>query len=257
VTNKHWIFKESFLYKKQGSVWKVKATDGTAGYFKYVTPRQWYWSGPMVANELISAALARKLGFPVAELQETEIAMHRGSPVRGIVSMSARAWEVIPWADAGEHVFNDPESHVKDTDLLAALIVFDVWITNLDRFLGANLILYRNRPSEMYNWYLIDHGNCLYGSPRKWERGAWNDPLWDRITTSRYTPKGLEHLQTSWPKLEPMIEKIEALSVAEIDEALRSASHLILRNKERAFIRRLLLARQKRLRQMFTDWLSP
>jgi len=257
MMSRQWFLKQTYLTKKQGHVWIVVSRDGTLGYFKFVTPEQWYYSGPMVANELISAALAKQLGFPVADLQETSVTGVDGVSRRGIVSLSVRAREMLPWQEADAAVFQDPVHHVKDTDLLAALIVFDVWITNLDRSLGANLILYRHHPAESYSWYLIDHGNCLYGSPRKWERGRPSAPLWDRISTSRYTPKGLEDLQTSWSKLEPMIAKIEALTEADIDQALDCASDEILKSTERAFIRNLLLDRQKRLRRMFTDWLSP
>lgn len=252
-----WFLKEIYLTKKQGYVWKVESPKGILGYFKFVTPEQWYYSGPMVANELISAALAKQLGFPVADLQEARVTAADGVVRRGIVSLSVTAREVIPWGEAGDQVFKNPVRHVNQPDLLAALIVFDVWITNLDRSLGANLILYRNNPADRYSWYLIDHGNCLYGSPRKWELWPQNSPLWDRITPSRYTPKGLVGLQTSWPKLLPMIEKIEALTEADIDHALTSASDEILQSTERAFTRQLLLDRQKKLRQIFIDWLSP
>lgn len=48
-------------------MWIVDQTAGRQGYFK-VPGRDKYYGGTMIANELIAASLAVRLGFPVAEL---------------------------------------------------------------------------------------------------------------------------------------------------------------------------------------------
>jgi len=251
-----WVLKNAWKAKRQGQVWIVETQDGTRGYFKFTTPKQWYFSGPMVANEYISAALAKRLGFPVGDLETATVLGPDGAKQRGIVSIAITANEVITWREAGEQVYENPEQYVKDIDLLAMMVVFDAWIANIDRAPGKNLILYRNSPSEKYSWYLIDHGHCLHGSPRKWAYAAWDAPIWHRIIAFYHTPKGLLQLQNSWSALKPMVEKIERLTEADIDAALKSVPSGYLKQPERAFIRRMLLHRQKRLRKMVLRWLN-
>jgi hypothetical protein len=53
-----------------------------------------------------------------------------------------------------------------------------------------------------------------------------------------------------------MIRKIEGLRASEIDAALRSVPRGHLRMRDRQFIKRLLLFRQKRLRTIIDRWLN-
>jgi hypothetical protein len=256
VNKKEWKLTETWKAKRQGQVWIVEDESGNRGYFKFTTKKQWFFSGPMIANELIAAALAKRLGFPVAELHIASVLGPDGKIRKGIVSVEIPANEVITWSKANETIHNKPEQYVNRIDLLGALVVFDAWIANIDRALGKNLILYRNNPNEKYNWYLIDHGHTLYGSPRKWKRGAWNSPLWQQLWRFYHVPKGLLRIQSSYSALKPMIKRIESLQRSDIHTALHSVPRHYLRDKERLFIKRLLLHRQKRVRTIMKRWLA-
>nr|AYQ72231.1 hypothetical protein EAV92_06390 [Cohnella candidum] len=253
---KSWTVLREWKAKRQGQVWIVRHVSGKRGYFKYATRKQWYFAGPFVANEYIAAKLAAILGFPVAELTIARIRGKDGRIRSGVVSIAEDADEVVTWREAGGHVRSDPARYVNRIDLLRQLIVFDAWITNLDRSNGRNLILYRNRESEKYDWYLIDHGNTLYGSPRKWKRGTWRSPIWQRVWRFCHTPRGLLRLQSSWEVLEPMVSKIESLTEKQIDAALNSVPIGYIGGEHKQFTKRLLLSRKKQLRGIMKRWLA-
>lgn len=231
--------------------------EGRRGYFKFATKKQRYYSGPLIANEMISAALAEMLGFPVASLELATVVGPDRKRRNGIVSISEAANEVITWKEADKKVHQRAEDHVKDIELLSTLVVFDAWITNTDRATGKNLILYRDHEEDKYSWYLIDHGLALYGSPRKWRiRGDWKSSVWDKVWIFYHVPRGLLRLQSSFETLEPMIAKIESLPEAKIEEALNCVPKEYLTEKERRFIKRLLLYRQERLQKIIKRWLN-
>ncbi|MGB8956804.1 MAG: HipA family kinase [Tumebacillaceae bacterium] len=255
MAERRWRLKKAWKNKRQGQVWVVDEPNGRRGYFKFATKEQWFFSGPMIANEWIAAELAKRLGFPVAELDLTAVTGPDESRQRGLVSIEYPAKEILTWNEAGEEVWRHPEQHVHDIDLLASTVVFDAWIANIDRASGKNLVLYRHHPSEKYSWYLIDHGHALYGSPRKWKRGAWNAQIWQQLWRFYNVPKGLLRLQSSMTTLEPMIRRIEELREHDIDAAIRSVPAGHLGNKERVFIKRLLMNRQKQLRSIIERWL--
>ncbi|WP_027415638.1 HipA family kinase [Aneurinibacillus terranovensis] len=251
-----WMLKKAWKAKRQGQVWVVENENGQRGYFKFATAKQWYYSGPMIANEYIALALAKKLGFPAAELVQATVRGPDGKKQTGIVSLEKPAKEIITWREAGEELHSQPERFVEQIDKLRTLVVFDAWIANIDRALGKNLILFRNDAKEKYKWYLIDHGHTLYGSPRKWKRGKMGARIWLQLWKYYHVPKGLQRLQSSWPILYEEIKKIESITPCEIDEALNSVPPGSLRKKERAFIKRLLFYRQKRLRTIIRRWLA-
>ncbi|MCY9696131.1 HipA family kinase [Paenibacillus alginolyticus] len=210
----------------------------------------------MIANEYIASTLAQHLGFPVGKLQLAKVAGPDGNLQTGVVSKEVMAKEVITWKKAGKHVYLNPSKYIKRLGLMRHLIVFDAWIANIDRAAGKNLILYRKANGEKYNWYLIDHGHTLYGSPRKWKKRAWNAPFWKNIRKFYHTPRGLLRLQSSWAVLEPMVQKIEQLTDADIEAALESVPKGYLSPNKRQFIKRLLLTRKKHLRSMIKRWLA-
>ncbi|MFD2168580.1 HipA family kinase [Tumebacillus lipolyticus] len=251
-----WFLEQVWKEKRQGHVWRVRSAGNKRGYFKFATKDQWYFSGPMIANELIAASLAKRLGFPVSELELATVRGPNGIPQEGLISREIDAAEVITWRDADETVKSAPEQHVDRHELLAQMVVFDAWITNIDRAKGRNLILYRNSSDERYGWYLIDHGHTLYGSPRKWKRGAWNTPIWDQLWRFYNVPQGLLACQSNSDTLEPMIRKIEEMRLADIDAAIRCVPRGYMQSRERQFIKRLLLFRQQRLRMVIDRWLQ-
>lgn len=242
--------------KRQGQIWVVADQQGVRGDFKFATTRHWYESGPIIANEYVAAALAERLGYPVAALEQATVLGPEGEAQSGIVTVEARAVEIIPWSEAPQRVQERPEESLHDVEQLASLIVFDAWIANPERAAGHNLILYRNDPNEKYDWYLTDHSRALYGSPRKWKRGSWNSAVWEQLWLFYRVPQGLLHLQSRLDLLEPMIDQIERLQESDINNALNKVPRGALRERERQFIKRLLLQRQRRLRSIIHRWLE-
>ncbi|HEU4964000.1 MAG TPA: HipA family kinase [Bacilli bacterium] len=256
MPRREWRLIQAWKAKRQGQVWVVENQYGRRGYFKFARADQWFFSGPMIANEYISAALAQKLGFPTADLEQAKVEGPDGVEQQGIVSLALPALEVITWREANAAVHKHPEKHVHNLERLAQLVVFDAWIANIDRATGKNLVLHRDKPDEKYNWYLIDHGHCLYGSPRKWKRGQWDTKIWEQLWRYYNVPKGLLRLQSHYDILLPMIRKIEALNESDIEMAMQTVPKSHLKEKERRFIKRLLLHRQKQLRKIIQRWLD-
>jgi hypothetical protein len=251
-----WWLIHPWKAKPQGQVWVVADDIENRGYFKFAFPNQWYYSGPLLANELIAADLAKLLGYPVAQLEEAIVLDQDANPQKGVVSLEVSAPQIVTWHDVNEEVVKNPEQYVNQIELLSTLVVFDAWIVNVDRASGKNLVLYRNHSSEKYHWYLIDHGLALYGSPRKWKRGDYDSPFWNKLWMYYHVPKGLLRLQSSASRLEPMIGKIESLKESDIENVLSKVSQEYFRDEERYFIKRLLLYRQKRLRKIMKQWLE-
>lgn len=251
-----WNLVKAWKNKRQGIVWVVENDKGQKGYFKYTTSKHWFYSGTMIANEFIAAALARRLGFPMAQLEYTSVVGPNGKKQKGIVSVVEDAKEVITWYEAPASVWKEPEKYVEQVDLLSQMVVFDAWITNIDRAPGKNLILYRNESWENYKWYLIDHGHTLYGSPRKWKRGQWNSSLWQKLWRFYNVPRGLLRLQSSIANIEPMIKKIETMSNREIAMAIKEAPSETIKKQEKEFIKQLLITRKKQIRNIMHKWLD-
>ncbi|MDA8235704.1 MAG: hypothetical protein M0Z31_13070 [Clostridia bacterium] len=255
MVKNQWVFKKLYKNKLQGQVWIVENQFGQRGYFKFTTPRQWYYSGPMIADELIAAALAKELGLPVANLDLAVVRGPTGAPQKGLVSVGVSAKEVITWEEA-KKIHHNPNEHVNNANLLCSIVVFDAWIVNIDRALGRNLVLYRNNPADKFDWYLIDHGHTLHDSPHKWKRGEWKSRHWERLWRFHSVPKGFLNLGFSREKLEPMINKIENLPPSAIDQAIKKAPRKYLNPRGRLFIKGLLLYRQKKIRTIITRWLN-
>jgi hypothetical protein len=248
MKHSYWYFVKVIKEIPQGTVWLVEDSYGDRGYLKFARESDWYYSGPLIANEYISAYLANHLGFTVAPLELTSVRGPDGEKHKGVVSRQAIAHEVITWFEAGQCVKDHPEKYINQRKLLRQLVVFDTWIANLDRGLGRNLILARDSQNSKYDWYLIDHGNTLFGSPRKWRRGNWDSRIWYEV--GRYCKVSPSLLHSSFVELEPMINKIEELREVEIEDALDNVPESFLSADVRAFTKRLLLNRQKKLRMI-------
>lgn len=256
MANSGWKCIKEVSYKLQGNVWRVKDNHGRQGYFKFSTEDQWYYAGTLIANELIAANLAKKLGFPVAEYEVTTVIGPNGEEVKGIVSIEVSAREVITWNKVSEDIVHFPDKYVNQMDLLSTLIVFDAWIVNVDRATGKNLILYRNDTNEKYNWYLIDHANCLFGSPYKWERASWDSVYWEKIWKFGHVPKGFLSFQSNYEKLSSMIEKIELLTEEDIEDCVTGIPKGVIELSTQNFIKQLLLNRKFKLRKMILAWIK-
>ncbi|MCL6548004.1 MAG: hypothetical protein K6T30_03745 [Alicyclobacillus sp.] len=250
-----WRFERVVSEKLQGQVWRVQSED-RVGYFKFARDDQWRYSGPYIANEWITAKLARRLGLPVADLEVADVVGPDGEAWHGIVSVVTRADEVISWAKAPPAVRQRPEDHVYDVARLRQLVVFDVWVANVDRASGRNLVLYRETDQTLYRWYLIDHALTLLGAPYKFKRHPWTSPYWEDVWRYYHVPSGLLRLQSSWAALAPLVERIEQLPAAFLTEAVEVPPQAAMSQALRQETRALLEHRQRRLRKMIRRWLS-
>lgn len=250
-----WIVDRVWKEKPQGDVWVVHDTTGQQGYFK-IPGRDKYYGGTMIANELIAASLAVSLGFPVAELALATIRGPDGVERAGVVSLQRKARELVTWAQAKPWVRAAPRKHVCNLPKLREMLVFDTWILNTDRGTGKNTILYRDSDQEKYQWYLIDHGNTLYGSPYRWRHRRFDSPHWDQLWKYYTVPSGLLKVQSRIESLEPMIRRIESLRLEEVEGFVDAVSSEYLPSYERGILLYLLASRKQKLRAIITRWLN-
>lgn len=250
-----WQYVRTVSVKSQGHVWMVRRDDGRAGFFKFAHDRQWYYSGPLVANEWICCRLAQSLGFPVAEIELTAVHGPQGECPAGLVSVAADAPEHLSWARAPAHVKARPDLHLHRLTRLQQLVVFDAWTANVDRATGQNLILYRTDPADgYYDWYLIDHALSLYGAPYKWAQHDLSAAYWLDLWRCYHVPEGLLRWQEDWSVLEPMVRAVESLGADFIERVVDSVPVTPLDAPLRRFTIRLLMTRQERLRALLERW---
>lgn len=250
-----WTVDRVWKQKPQGDVWIVHNEVGQRGYFK-VPGLNKYYGGTMIANELISALLAKKLGFPVADISVARLRGPDGLERTGIVSLQRNAKEMTTWRDASKRVKANLRQYVWDVQKLREMVVFDAWILNTDRASGKNLILHRDNELDKYYWYLIDHGNTLYGSPYRWRRASWQSAHWYYLWKYYLVPQGLLKEQSNYALLKPMIEQIQSLSGATINDMVQKVPLQYLSDYERRVITEILLRRQARLHYIIDRWLK-
>jgi hypothetical protein len=133
--------------------------------------------------ELVSGEIARALGLPVPELvfAELEQALARTEPdpeIHQLIHDSAGlnlALDFLPGA-----VAFDPLVHTLDAALMARIVWFDAFVTNVDRTArNTNMLMWHRRP------WLIDHGASLFfhhAPGWQQEGGRARDPF-TRIST--------------------------------------------------------------------------
>lgn len=250
-----WRVERLLHHKLQGDVWAVTSEAGQRGYFK-VPGRRRYYGGTMIANELIAANLAAQLGFPVAQLSVEKLRCPDGIWRKGIVSIERQAKELVSWSGVSAGVKRNPQKNLHNLHRLGQLVVFDAWILNTDRASGRNLILYRNNQHSKYDWYLIDHGNTLYGSPYRWRQTNWQSPHWEDLWRYYYVPQGLLRLQSRRDTIEAMINEICSIPACMIQYVVDTVPAEYLPSRERYITLQLLLARQAKLRQIMVRWLD-
>lgn len=126
------------------------------------------FGGKLLANELICAELARRLGLPVPESMVVEIPPWL-PPVR-LRLHPERMLAVGPSfgvAYIDQSVSPPDTHHIELADNLvdlAGIIAFDTWIGNQDRTTPGNLLARprTDRPDRFYIW-MIDHGHAFSG----------------------------------------------------------------------------------------------
>ncbi|KQL44708.1 hypothetical protein AN963_25405 [Brevibacillus choshinensis] len=251
-----WKYKKAVKNISRKRIWLVRNKKGATGYFKCPQRHRMNKYRLMVANEYIAASLARLLGLPVAKLSQATVRGPKKEKMRGMVSIRIPAAEVITWKQADKMVHLAPEKHVNHSELLAQVVVFDTWILNPDRT-SVNIILYRNSLMEKYNWYLIDHGSALFGSPSK-------SPLFNRVKAKHPQLNKCIRLSNGIKPLiirnkaavADMIQKIESLTESDIKRAIKRVPKFHLTKAKKRFIKKLLLFRKRKLGKIMADILD-
>lgn len=247
-----WTLVDKWKNKPQGQVWRVKSESGELAYFKFAYPEQWYDAGPITGNEWLTRQLAKRVGLPCARVQRATL-IDGGKTLRGIVSLPRVHRGLTSWAALPDNVKRRAEAHVNKVDLLAGTVAFDSWLTNIDRGSGHNVILFPALNGK-YNWYLIDHGYCLYGCPRKWKDHHQQDAYWRQVWKFYHIPQGWQRLANK-RRLMLMVARIRAIPEAEIRKLVNSVPDPLYSSEIRRDTIDLLITRQRQLERILDTWL--
>lgn len=261
-----WKFKRVLRNRYGRQIWIVANRRGTKGFFKFPSSQNRKEIRILAANEYIASSLAKSVGLPAAKVQRAKVKGPKGMKRIGLVSVKAKAKKLTAWKRAPSKAIKEPEIYVKKADLLAQVIPFDAWIMNPDRT-NHNLILYRNKSSRLYKWYLIDHGIALFGKANKWKlqkarkrfkrKKQFQFALLSKKGKGLVIPKGLKRFSAkNVDAMEGMITKIESLPKSAIRKAIRSVPKGYLRKTEKQFIKKVLLSRKKKIRQIVGEVLQ-
>jgi len=247
-----WTYQKTMRKESRKNVWQVAEHRGRIAYFKY-PQNEFRRFRLMIANEYVSIFLAAWLGFPVAVLTPATVQGPRGNRVTGYISKQVSAREVITWKTLSAQSKLDPLACVNRIRQLLQAVVFDVWILNKDRT-DVNLILHRDDPRGNYDWYLIDFGSALLGSPHNSPFARVKKMAHPQLKKRLRMPSGLpvqllQHRQCLWE----MIDKIERMPTKAIDKAIRNIPRGLIRAKEKRTLKRLLVYRKRRIRAIMTD----
>lgn len=239
--------------KPQGQVWRVRDEDGRRGFFKFARVDQWPFSGPLVANEWMAHILAQQLGLPTADLETASVA-HDGREYFGVVSLLHTGDRLSSWRSLPDGHKLQAEAYVCQSGHLVSTMVFDTWLTNIDRGSGKNIILFPSRESNCLQWYLIDHAYALYGSPNKWTHPPGH-AYWQEIWRFYHVPRGwvrLAHREL----LVHMANRIARLPNADLAHMIRHAPDPTFTPQLRSETLDMILRRQNRLVGMIDRWIA-
>ncbi len=250
----HWTIVDKWKEKPQGQVWRVQDQNGRKGFFKFAYPRQWYDAGPIVGNEWIAKQLTDLISVPSARVELAHVE-DADETLRGIVSLPLESTSLHSWRTLPDEVQRDPQNTVRNlTHLVCATIAFDVWVTNIDRASGKNIILYQ-ASDGMYDWYLIDHGYALYGCDRKWSGKHWRSSHWQQIWQFYHVPRGWTQFAKR-PNLMAMAARIQAIPEERLARMVRSAPDSNYTPAIKESVIAMLCHRKRRLPAMLDAWLD-
>lgn len=251
--NYSWHIVDTWKNKPQGQVWRVKESGGKVGFFKFAYKEQWYDAGPIVGNEWIAAAFAKRIGIDVADLDVVNIP-YGNALLSGIVSIQKDYAPIMSWRSLDASVTQHPYQSIEDADKLFGVVAFDAWVTNLDRGSGKNILFYRKTNEHRWHFYLIDHGYALYGCERKWALHSPIDAYWHRIWDFYHVPKGWQAFATK-RVLQQATESIRSLDEHVIRHIVNDVPDPLYTKAMQKDTIAMLLYRQKNLAHMLDKWL--
>lgn len=250
-----WKYVSTFSEKYQGVVWVVERKGEAGkqqGYFKFQNPENIQYGGPMIADEMIAAKLAKKLKIPIHELECTTI-----DKKEGVVSIVKDAHLLTRWDLLPKKVTDNIPKYFKDPKHLINMFVFDVWTCNTDRGTNKNIIVYQSKADAPYEIYLIDHNHALHDANLKWNKHSYRSAYWKNLWRYYKPPTGVQKLVLeNQAYLKYCVKRVRRIKSTEIKAMIESVPAKHLRAKEAHLIYQLLRKRQRDLPKIIQRWMD-
>ncbi len=211
----------------------------------------------VLANELLAARLAERLGLPVARAEVIEVTAELiedtpelhiqkslgREPCRAGLQFGSR----YPGDPAGVAVLDlVPDERLREVGNLNAflgILVFDRWTCNTN---GRQVIFCPNGAPTRYRAMMIDQGFCF-------NAGDWNFP--DSPLRGLYPRPLVYQPVRSLDSFEPVLHRVEEISPRVLDEAVASVPPEWYDFDQEALLSLItrLYDRRKRIRQMLIE----
>lgn len=231
--------------KKAGVQMLTRVPDDINGmavaYFKYPPEGQ---NGPVSANEYICSKIGRKIGLPTAKVQFREF-----DGKHGVLSFLVDV-EPTPWNQVPTKIKNAMPLYFYDFKLLAKMLVFDVFINNIDRH-GDNFMISRVSPQEeKYKFHLIDHGHALLGPSAEHTQNTFN-------FNQHIMLQELNELKTKGIKFfNKALKDVTDLSEMDINQIIDQVPDTYLTNEDKIAAKSMLLERQQKIYNEFSMYIG-
>ena len=212
----------------------------TIAYFKYRANDD---VGPVNGNEFIAYQLAEKVGLPVPKTDFLKFGERLGT-VSFMVPGDANLWSVFPHKNALEY-------SLAEFGELGLLVVFDLWIYNIDRH-QDNLMYSKIAGEEKYRFFAIDHGHSLYGASKSppVNFGDFNLDNLVRIQEFR------ELFSKGFDFFGHYVEKVAGIKDYDIVEIVNSVPREFMGDGEKKVVIDMLIQRQKALPEVLQSFCS-
>jgi hypothetical protein len=205
--------------------------------------------GPLSANERIGYEIGEMLGLPVRPIQFYNFHGMRGH-LAWAISNTARPWNQLDWM-----IRRQPQRFLRQPDIFARMLVYDIFIYNHDRHEGNILVSARSHQGA-HDLYLIDHDLALFGQYGKWKTHRWWHAAWDNPAVYIRTPD-VRGAVARFEQLEPTVAAIEAIPgthLAAMVDGIVDLGEGYLSHFEAHTIKQMLARRQEKLRGMLERW---
>lgn len=205
--------------------------------------------GPLSANERIAYEIGELLRLPVRPIQFYNYHGLRGH-LAWAVSQTAKPWSQLDW-----HIKRHPQRFLHQPDILAKMLVYDIFIYNHDRHEGNILVTERSHDGA-HDVYLIDHDLALFGRHGKWNTYRWWHKAWEDPRIYIRTPD-VRAAVLRFEQLEPTVAAIEAIPGHVLEgmvDGIVDLSEGYLTHFEAHTIKQMLARRQEKLRGLLEQW---
>jgi hypothetical protein len=239
INNDDWI--QIGSEKKSGvlNLAKIPSHVGDVGtaWFKYRLNNS---VGPIPANEYIASCLGNLLNLPVAKIQFKEFE-GRDGVLSFIVAPEPYTWSQFPYKE-------DIAAYIQDFDMLAYMLVFDVFINNVDRNPDNLLYSRATMNRRKYHFHLIDHGHSLWGPGTE---PSTNDFRFEQHIMLEELRKLFNH---GLEFFEPALNNVKNISTEQIQQIIEAVPEKYLTDQQKQHTKELLLSRQEKIYNEFETY---